>query len=109
MTDKNRTPLEQWTRKKAILLAVVCLVAGIAGGWFIRGPQAPAVTGSAKAASVPAPAGMGASPASQAPSPARLKEMADARAAPLLDKLKQDSNNPDFVRAGAKIDHVTPR
>jgi tetratricopeptide (TPR) repeat protein len=72
-------------------------MAGIAGGWLIRGSQTPAVTGSAKAALVPAPAGNAASPASQAPSPARLKEMADAQAAPLLDKLKPDPNNPEVL------------
>jgi tetratricopeptide (TPR) repeat protein len=31
------------------------------------------------------------------PAPARLKEMADAQAAPLLDKLKSDPANPDLL------------
>ena len=94
MTDTNQTPDKKWTIRQAILLSVVCLIVGIAGGWSIRGAQRPATTGSANTANVSAPAGNETSPASQAPSPARLKEMADAQAAPLLDKLKSDPNNP---------------
>jgi len=97
MTDTNRTPIKQWTVKQAILLAVACLLAGIAGGWGIRGSQGAGATGSAKAASVSAPAGTGSSAASQMPSPVRLKEMADGQAAPLLDKLKSDPNNPELL------------
>ena len=52
MTDTNRTPIEPWTRKRAALLAAVCMMAGIAGGWLIRGAQSPAVIGAAKAAIV---------------------------------------------------------
>lgn len=96
MTDTDRTPIKQWTVKQAIILAIICLMAGIAGGWRIRAWNRPAVTGSATAAGVPA-AGNGASPGSQTPSPAQLKEMADAKASPLLDKLKPDPNNPDLL------------
>ena len=94
MTDTNQTPDKKWTIRQAILLSVVCLIVGIAGGWSIRGAQRPATTGSANTANVSAPAGNEISPASQVPSPARLKEMADAQAAPQLDKLKSDPNNP---------------
>jgi tetratricopeptide (TPR) repeat protein len=97
MTDTNRTPAKQWTVQWAILLGGVCLAVGIAGGWSIRAWQSPAVTGSEKAAGVPAPAENGANPASQAPSPARLKEMADVQAAPLLAKLSADPNNLDLL------------
>jgi len=90
MTDANRI-LSQWTRTRAILLAVVCLAAGIGGGWYIRGAQSPAGTANADRAS--GPAGIGTSPASQMPGPAQLREMADAQAAPELDKLKSDPNN----------------
>jgi tetratricopeptide (TPR) repeat protein len=107
MKDTNRTPMKQWTIKKALILSVVCLVGGIAGGWSIRGLQGVAVTGSAKAASIAPPLERGAvptaqveqgtAPAAQAPSPARLKEMADAQAAPLLEKLKSNPNRPDLL------------
>ena len=94
MTDIHRTLNKQWTRKRAILLSAACLTAGIAGGWFIRGSQAPAVTGSTQVDGLSA---MGATPAVPAPNPARLKEMADAQAAPLLNKLKSDANNPGLL------------
>jgi len=94
MTDTNRTARVQWTRNRAVLLAAVCLGAGIAGGWGIRGTQTPVSTGSTQAGTVSAPAG---TRAGQAPSPAEWKEMADAKAAPLLDKLKSDPGNPDLI------------
>jgi tetratricopeptide (TPR) repeat protein len=82
---------------RAIALSVVCLMVGIGGGWSIRGLHSPAVTGATKAAGISAPPEEGSSPASQAASPARLKEMADAQAAPLLHKLKSDASNPDLL------------
>jgi cytochrome c-type biogenesis protein CcmH/NrfG len=80
----------QWTRIRAVILAAVCLTAGIAGGWAIRGTQSPAPT-----ASTPVVAGAG--KVSQNPSSAQWKEMADAKAAPLLEKLKSDPNNPELI------------
>lgn len=97
MTDTNKTPLEQWTRQRAIVLGVVCLAAGIAGGWFIRGSQGPATIGPAQALTAPAPARNEGGPASNAPNPARLKEMADAQAAPLIDKLRANPNSADVL------------
>ena len=102
MTDTNPAPpetrlearLDRWTRKQAILLAALCLMAGIAGGWLIRASQRPAVSKSAK---IVGPAAMETASASAAPTPARLKEMADAQVAPLLDKLKADPGNPDLL------------
>jgi tetratricopeptide (TPR) repeat protein len=96
MTEPNLTPMSKWTRERALLLSAVCMMVGIAGGWSIRGAHNPAATVPAKDAIVLAPAGNGASPASQTPGPARLKEMADAQAAPLLDKLRTDPQNPDL-------------
>jgi len=75
----------------------VCLAAGIAGGWFIRGSQGPATIGPAQSLLAPVPAGNGSGAASQAPSPARLKEMANAQAAPLIDKLRTEPNSADVL------------
>jgi cytochrome c-type biogenesis protein CcmH/NrfG len=94
MADTNRSLFRPWTRSQALLLSVLCLLAGIAGGWLIRGSQIPAPTTSPKAASLSPPAAMGASPM---PAPTRLKEMAGAQAAPLLNKLKSDPANPDLL------------
>ncbi|MGA2355589.1 MAG: hypothetical protein ABSG02_13920, partial [Terriglobales bacterium] len=60
MTDTNRatstsTSNEQWTSVQAYVLAVICLLVGIAGGWFIRGSESPA-SAAAPTASATAPA-----------------------------------------------------
>jgi len=90
MTDTNRPPMVQWTRIRAVILAAVCLTAGIAGGWAIRGTQTPAPTASTSVVA-------GSGQVSQNPSPAQWKEMADAKAAPLLEKLKSDPNNLELI------------
>ena len=98
MTDANRTPIKQWTVKQAILLAAVCLIVGIAGGWQIRSSQGPPVARFAKAPSIAALAANGAAPASQMiPGPDRLKEIADAQATPMLDRLRSDPDNPELL------------
>ena len=90
MTDTNRPPMVHWTRIRAVILAAVCLTAGIAGGWAIRGTQTPAPTASTSVVA-------GSGQVSQNPSSAQWKEMADAKAAPLLEKLKSDPNNPELI------------
>ncbi len=93
MTDTNKTT-EQWTSVQAYTLAVVCLLVGIGGGWFIRGSEAPAASGAVQSASASVPAGMG---GQQTPSPAQMKQMADTQAAPLLEKLKSDASNAGLL------------
>lgn len=91
MTDQHRTPTQtQWTSVQAYTLSVICLLVGIAGGWLIRGSQASAA--SAPAESAAASAGM----AGQS-NPAQMKQMADTQAAPLLEKLKSDADNPSLL------------
>jgi tetratricopeptide (TPR) repeat protein len=91
--------MHHWTVKQAIVLAAICLAAGIAGGWSIRAMQTPAGAGTANVSTVPAPE------ANQAPAqgPERMKEMADAQAAPLLGKLNADPNNPDLLTSAGNI------
>lgn len=95
MTDTNRSSGEQWTSVQAYTLAVICLLVGIAGGWFIHGSQSPALPVT-QAAMNPAPAA-GSSPAAQMPSPAEMQKMADTQAAPLIEKLKTDPNNAELL------------
>ena len=95
MTDKNRTTIEQWTSVQAYTLAVICLIAGIAGGWFLHGSQNPA----AAAGQVAAGSGSSATPGgqNQAPTPAQMQQMADTQAAPMIDKLKADPSNASLL------------
>jgi cytochrome c-type biogenesis protein CcmH/NrfG len=97
MTDTNRTnSIEQWTTVQAYVLAVICLLVGIAAGWFIRGSQSPAAT-AIQTASASAP-GMGnANGDAPVPTPAQMQQMADTQAAPLLEKLKADPNNAKIL------------
>jgi len=96
MTDTNRPSNEQWTSVQAYVLAVICLLVGIAGGWFIRGSQSPAATAS-ETASAPAPAAGSVDVGSQAPTPAQMQKMADTQAGPLIEKLKADPNNAGLL------------
>ncbi len=85
---------DRWTSVQAYTLAVICLLMGIAGGWFIRGSQVPAAAAGVESASSSSsvPSGM-ASP----PTPEQLKKMADTQAAPLLERLKSDPNNAELL------------
>jgi cytochrome c-type biogenesis protein CcmH/NrfG len=96
MTDINRTSLEQWTSVQAYTLAVICLLVGIAGGWFMRGSQSPAAS-VPETASASAPAMGAANAPPQTPSPAEMQKMADTQAGPLLEKLKTDPNNAGLL------------
>ncbi len=97
MTDANQpTSIQQWTSVQAYVLAVICLLVGIAGGWLIRGSQSPAAAAT-ETASLPAPAPAMANPGTQMPSPAEMQKMADTQAGPLLEKLKADPNNAGLL------------
>jgi cytochrome c-type biogenesis protein CcmH/NrfG len=91
---KNTSNATTWTNTQAYSLIVVCLLAGIAGGWFLRGSASPAAAAAAQNSSV-VPS-MGAN-AGEQPSPQQMKTMADTQAAPLLEQLKSDSNNVELL------------
>ncbi len=102
MTDTNRaTSFEQWTSVQAYVLAVICLLVGIAGGWLIRGSHSPAAAATETGASAPVSASADAG--FQSPTPAQMQKMADTQAGPLLDKLKADPNNAELL---ARIGNV---
>ena len=98
MTDqKQLNSTDQWTSPQAYILAVICLLVGIAGGWFIRGSQS-----SGAQVSQTTPMGMAIGTGSMEaptgqPTPEQLRLMADQQAKPLLSQLKSDSNNPELL------------
>jgi len=97
MTDTNRaTSIEQWTSVQAYTLAVICLLVGIAGGWFIRGSQSPAPAAT-ETANTSAPAVDNANAGAQTPTPAQMQKMAETQAGPLLEKLKADPTNAGLL------------
>ena len=92
-----------WRPAQAYTLSVICLIIGLAIGYFLRGSAAPSQTAAASPA-VPAAqqtqdphAGMAQQPQQHMPSLDEMKQMADKQAAPLLAKLKTDPNNADLL------------
>ncbi len=87
-----------WTGTQAYVLAVICLVAGIAIGYLVRGSASPAEQTAATAATAPtgAPSGMGGM-GQQPPSPEQMKHMADKQAEPLLAQLKSNPNDAQLL------------
>ncbi|MGA7242894.1 MAG: tetratricopeptide repeat protein [Terracidiphilus sp.] len=94
--DTNNSLHKQWTTQGALILMAVCLMAGVAGGWAIRGARRTAETDSARSANAPQPATTSAS-AAQTPGPTRLKSMADNQAGPMILRLKTEPKNTDLL------------
>jgi len=87
---------ESWTSTQVYILAVFCLVLGVALGYLFRGSASPGVE--TAAASAPAD---GAAQGTQAqPTPEQQKEMIDQAVAPLLATLKA---NADDVETTIKV------
>ena len=86
-----------WKPAQVIIMSVVCLVIGIAVGYFLRG-SAPAASAPSSARTAEATSGMPAGSNQQAmPSMEDLKRMADKKAEPLLAQLKTDPNNAETL------------
>lgn len=99
-TGAQPTVASAWQVRQVYAMAAISLVVGLAIGYLFRGSQSPAPPPQpVAAASQPSPAAgaMG----GQMPSLEQMRQMADAKAAPLLEKLKSDPNNTDLlVKAG---------
>jgi cytochrome c-type biogenesis protein CcmH/NrfG len=87
-----------WQAKQVYVMAVISLAVGLAIGYLFRGSQSPAPAPQPVAAAQQSPAagGMGGAPG-QMPTLEQMKQMADQKAAPLLEKLKSDPNNTDLL------------
>jgi cytochrome c-type biogenesis protein CcmH/NrfG len=83
-----------WQSKQAYAMGVICLVVGLAIGYLFRGSQSPTVPAPPTAkAQVSAPATAG----GPVPSLEEMKQRADRKAGPLLEKLKSDPSNADLL------------
>jgi len=87
-----------WTGTQAYVLAIICLVVGIAIGYLVRGSESPTVASPAVQAQMPSGApptpGMG---GTQQPTPEQMKHMADKTAEPLLAQLKDKPNDAELL------------
>lgn len=97
MTDTQPNKSAQWTGTQAYVLAVICLVVGVAIGYLVRGSASPtahpAVSATATEAGGGTPGGMG----GQQPTPDQLRHMAEVQAKPLLDQLKSSPNDAELL------------
>jgi cytochrome c-type biogenesis protein CcmH/NrfG len=84
-----------WQAKQVYATVVLCLLLGLAIGYLFRGSQSLAV------APPPTPKAQPSAPAGpmggHMPGLGEMKRMADAQAAPLLEKLKRDPKNSDLL------------
>ena len=87
---------ESWTSTQGYILAVFCLVLGVALGYLFRGSASPA----SETAAAFAPADGPAQGTQAQPPPEQQKEMIDQAVAPLLATLK---TNPDDVETTIKV------
>ncbi len=81
---------------QAYALAIICLAAGLAIGYLVRGGAAAPAAQPAAQQAASAPPGMGAMPAGM-PTPDQLRHMADKQAEPILAQLKERPNDPDLL------------
>ena len=89
-----------WTGTQAYILAVFCLVLGVALGYLFRGSASPA----SETTVAPRANDSAASPSTQAQvTPAQQKEMLNQSVAPLLETLK---TNPDDVDTIVKVGNL---
>jgi len=82
-------------------MAVICLAVGLAIGYLFRGSQSPAAPPAANVQASTQPSAPPGGMAGQMPTLEQMKQMADKKVAPLLEKLKGDPNNSDLlIQAG---------
>ncbi len=96
--DESRST-KGWTSTQAYAMAIVCLLIGVAVGYFVHGsagadvrPVAVPVAPAAPASQAPAMGGM-----AQQITREQLKQIAEAQAAPLLERLKREPRNAELL------------
>jgi cytochrome c-type biogenesis protein CcmH/NrfG len=84
----------QWTSTQAYVLSVICLLVGLAFGYFVRG-SAPSNTATvqARAGMESGSSGFSTMGGTPQPTPEELRHMADTQAQPLLKQLESDPKN----------------
>src|SRR5215470_8419802 len=81
----------RWQASQVYVMGAICLIVGLAVGYFFRGSQSPALP--APRAGVDRKTGSPAAMSGGAPSLEQMKHMAEKKAEPLLAKLKDDPRN----------------
>ena len=101
MEDGLKGPAEAkvlWKPAQVYVMAGICLLIGLAVGYFVRGSASPAPQVVSSETAVQSPqAAPAAGEQQRMPTLDEMKQMADKQAEPLLAKLKTDPNNADLL------------
>lgn len=101
------TAKSAWHATQVYSMAVICLVVGLAIGYLFRGSKSPAApvvqpAATSEASGQPSPHTGAMGGGGKMPSLEEMKQMADKKSAPLLEKLKSDPNNAALmIQVGA--------
>jgi cytochrome c-type biogenesis protein CcmH/NrfG len=110
-SSRSATPGSAWQAKQVYAMAVISLVVGLAIGYLFRGSQSPATPAppgaDSQASAPPSPHARGVS--GKTPSLEEMKQMAEQKAEPLLEKLKSDPNNKDLLVQVGNLYEATHR
>jgi tetratricopeptide (TPR) repeat protein len=102
---EQATDASVWQVKQVYAMAAVCLLVGLAIGYFFRGSQSS--TPKAEAIVAAPLSGIAGAPAGHGPTLEQMKQMADQKAEPVLVKLKADPNNSDLLLQAGNIYKAT--
>src|SRR6266545_1628879 len=94
--NRNISTSGSWNSTQAYVFAIICLVIGIACGYFLRGSGSPP-------SNVTAAASQGAAPGTGQVTPEQLKHMADTQAAPILQQIKASPNDPTLLAQAGNV------
>jgi cytochrome c-type biogenesis protein CcmH/NrfG len=100
MANNNRSTSTStpWSSTQAYVFALICLVIGIACGYFVRGSGNPSADVAA-AQGQPSAAMSG----SAQVTPEQLKHMADTQVAPILQQIKSSPNDPALLAQAGNV------
>ena len=95
-----------WRTGQVYLMAVICLILGVAAGYFVKGSESSAPSQHAISSSAPVHTEV-AQPANKPPSLEQMKQMGDRAAAPIKEKLKADPNNFEALNQTGNVYRAT--
>jgi cytochrome c-type biogenesis protein CcmH/NrfG len=105
--EQSAIAASTWQAKQVYAMAVISLIVGLTVGYLFRGSQSAGPATSAVTASdpssQPSPHTGAMGKGGKMPSLEEMKQMADKKAAPLLEKMKTDPTNKDLLIQVAKI------
>ena len=96
-----------WKGQQVYLMAIACLILGVAVGYFLRGSQSLTQTATAAAAVQQQAQATSGGAADQAHSFDQMKQMADKAAAPVLEKIKNNPKDFESLNEAGKVYRAT--